>query len=38
MYVNGQMTTVKTIPRMWGRGIKENGGGGKLKYNKFDIL
>jgi hypothetical protein len=36
--VNGKMVTVETVPGM-GRGrIKENGGGGELKYHIFDIL
>jgi hypothetical protein len=39
MYVNAKMIPVETIPGMGGeRGIKENNGGGELKYDKFDIL
>jgi hypothetical protein len=38
MFVNGKMIPVETIPGMRGDGIKENGGGGKFKYNIFDIL
>jgi hypothetical protein len=29
---------VETIPGVVGVGIKENGGGGELKYDIFDIL
>jgi hypothetical protein len=35
MYVNGKMIPVETIPGMRGGRIKENDGGGELK---FDIL
>jgi hypothetical protein len=39
MYVNAKMTLVETIiPGTGGRGIKENYGGGKSKYDVFDIL
>jgi hypothetical protein len=38
MYVNGKMIPVETIPRMRGGKIKENGGGGKSKYDIFFIL
>jgi hypothetical protein len=37
MYVNGKMIPVEATPGM-GRGIKENGGGSKFKYDIFDIL
>jgi hypothetical protein len=35
MYENGKVKPVETIPRMRGRGIKENDGGGDFNY---DIL
>jgi hypothetical protein len=38
MYRNRKMIPVETISEMEGGGIKENGGGGKFKYNIFDIL
>jgi hypothetical protein len=37
MYVNGEVISVETLPRMGG-GVKENSGGGKFKYDIFDIL
>jgi hypothetical protein len=33
-----KMRPVETIPGMGGGRIKENGGGGELKYSIFDIL
>jgi hypothetical protein len=38
MDVNGKMRPVETLPEMGGGGIKENDGGGKFKYDKFDAL
>jgi hypothetical protein len=38
MYENGKIRYAKTIPGMGGGRIKENDGGGKLKYDIFDIL
>jgi hypothetical protein len=38
MYVNGKMRPVETIPGMGKGEIKENDGGGELKYDIFDIL
>jgi hypothetical protein len=39
MYVNVPMIPAETIPRMRGGGrIREYGGGGKFKYDTFDIL
>jgi hypothetical protein len=32
VYVNGKIIPVETIPVMWGRRDKENGGGSELKY------
>jgi hypothetical protein len=32
------MIPVETVPRMGGGEIKENGGGGEIKYDTFDIL
>jgi hypothetical protein len=38
MHVNGKIRPIETIPGMgWGE-IKENDGGGKFKYDVFDIL
>jgi hypothetical protein len=37
MYVNSKIISIEIIPGM-GRDIKENGGGGKFKYDTFDIL
>jgi hypothetical protein len=33
MYENGNMRPVETIPGMWGEGLKENDGEGKLNYD-----
>jgi hypothetical protein len=38
MYVNGKIIPIETIPGMGAGGMKKNGGGGKLKYNIFNIL
>jgi hypothetical protein len=38
MCVNGKMRPLETIPRMGLRGIKENDGGDKFKYDIFDKL
>jgi hypothetical protein len=38
LYVNGKMRPVETIPGIGGGRIKENGGGGEFKYDKFEIL
>jgi hypothetical protein len=35
---NGKMRPVEIVPGMGGRGKKENGGGGELRYDVFDIL
>jgi hypothetical protein len=36
MYINVKLIPVETIPGMGG--VKENGGGGELKYDIFDTL
>jgi hypothetical protein len=38
MYVIGKMIPVETLPGMGKREIKENGGGGELKHDIFNIL
>jgi hypothetical protein len=38
MYVNAKMIPVETIPGNRGWGDKENGRGGKVKYDIFDTL
>jgi hypothetical protein len=38
MYVNRKMIPVETIPRIGGKGIKENDGRDKVKYDIFDML
>jgi hypothetical protein len=38
MYINAKMITVETNPGIRGGEMKENSGGGKLKYDVFDIL
>jgi hypothetical protein len=38
MYINGKLRPVETVPGMGGVRIKENGRGGELKYDIFDIL
>jgi hypothetical protein len=38
MYSNRKMRSVETVPGMWGGVIKENGGGGELNIDIFDIL
>jgi hypothetical protein len=37
IYVNGKMIPVETVPGM-GVVVKENVGGGKFKYDIFDVL
>jgi hypothetical protein len=36
MYVNGKIRSIGTVPGM-GEGRIKNGGGGKFKYDIFDI-
>jgi hypothetical protein len=38
MYINAKMITVETILDIRGWEMKENSGGGELKYDVFDIL
>jgi hypothetical protein len=38
VYVNGKMIPLETIPRMGERGMKENVGRGKFKYDIFDMF
>jgi hypothetical protein len=38
MYVNAKMRPVETIPEMGAEEVKENGGGGQFKYDKFDVF
>jgi hypothetical protein len=38
MYVNAKMISVETISGIVREEIKENDGGGKFKYDIFDIL
>jgi hypothetical protein len=38
MYINGKMIPVETISEIQGAGIKENVGGGELKYDILVIL
>jgi hypothetical protein len=38
MYVNENMISTETIPGMEGERMKEIGGGGKFKYDIFNIL
>jgi hypothetical protein len=38
MYVNRKIRPVETTPGMREEGIKENDGGGKFKYDTFDIV
>jgi hypothetical protein len=38
MYVNAKMVSVKTIPGIRGREIKESGGEDEFKYDVLDIL
>jgi hypothetical protein len=33
MYVNGKMIPVETIPRIGGRTVRENDGGGEFNYD-----
>jgi hypothetical protein len=34
----GKQKQQKKVCKIWGRGIKENGGGGEFNYDIFDIL
>jgi hypothetical protein len=36
--LNGKMRPVESISGMRGKGIKKNDGGGKFRYDIFDIL
>jgi hypothetical protein len=38
VYINAKMIPVETVQGIRGRGMKENSGGGKFKYDVFDTV
>jgi ABC-type sulfate transport system substrate-binding protein len=38
LYINAKMVTVETVSGIWRRVMKNSGGGGEFKYDRFDTL